>query len=114
MLTAYLLSKQIDPIHFAEKSHDQGMDKYGSWPFNMAHAFECADGKILFAVKRLAHFKELHDHLEKECPCVVSVRGQIQGAPAPYKNGHLVVVIGYDPKRKKLSATIRPSQKDIW
>lgn len=102
MLTAYLLTKKIDPIDFAEKSHDQGMDKYGSWPFNMAHAFERAEGKILFAVKRLAGFKELYDHLVKGVPVVVSVRGQIQGAPRPYKNGHLIVVIGYDTKTKEV------------
>lgn len=102
MLTAYLLSKKIDPLAFAAGAHDTGMDKYGSWPFNMAHAFECAEGKILFAVKRLANFKEIHDHLAKSVPVVVSVRGQIQGAPRPYKNGHLVVVIGYDTKTKEV------------
>lgn len=102
MLTAYLLSKNIDPIDFAERSHDQGMDKYGSWPFNTAHAFERAEGKILFAVKRLHSFKDLHDQLAKGIPVVVSVRGQIHGAPRPYKNGHLIVVIGYDTKTKEV------------
>ncbi|CAN5177114.1 hypothetical protein BH09DEP1_BH09DEP1_6980 [soil metagenome] len=106
MLTAYLLSRQVDPIDFAEKSHDQGMDKYGSWPFNMAHAFErtfeFSEGKILYAVKRLNSFKDLHQQLAKGIPVVVSVRGQIHGAPRPYKNGHLLVVIGYDTKTKEL------------
>ncbi len=96
MLTSYLLSKQIDPIDFAEKSHDQGLDKYGSWPFNMAHAFERSQGKILFAVTRLNSFKNLHDHLCKGIPVVVSVRGHIVGAPRVYHNGHLLVVVGYD------------------
>lgn len=102
MLTAYLLSKQIDPIDFAEKSHDQGMDKYGSWPFNIAHAFERSEGKILYAIKRLNSFKDLHQNLVKGIPVVVSVRGQIHGAPRPYKNGHLLVVIGYDTKTKEV------------
>lgn len=102
MLTAYLLSKQVDPIDFAEKSHDSGMDKYGSWPFNMAHAFERCEGKILYAVKRLNSFKDLHHQLAKGMPVVVSVRGQIQGAPRPYKNGHLLVVIGYDMFTKEV------------
>lgn len=106
MLTAYLLSKHIDPLDFAEKSHDQGMDKYGSWPFNMAHAYEHAyekaEGKILFAVKRLDSFKDLHKQLLKSVPVAVSVRGQIHGAPRPYKNGHLLVVIGYDTKTKEV------------
>ncbi len=102
MLTAYLLSKDIDPIDFAEKSHDRGLDKYGSWPFNMAHAFECAEGKILFSVKRMNTFKELHHQIAKGIPVVVSVRGQLQGAPRPYHNGHLMVVVGYDAKTKEV------------
>lgn len=102
MLTSYLLSKQIDPIDFAEKSHDQGLDKYGSWPFNMAHAFERSQGKILFAVTRLNSFKNLYDHLCKGIPVVVSVRGHINGAPRVYHNGHLLVVVGYDSNTKEV------------
>lgn len=102
MLTAFLLSQKVDPIDFAEKSHDSGMDKYGSWPFNMAHAFERSEGKILYAVKRLNSFKDLHKQLAKGIPVVVSVRGQIAGAPRPYKNGHLLVVIGYDKLTKEV------------
>ena len=96
------MSKQIDPIDFAEKSHDKGLDKYGSWPFNMAHAFELSQGKILFAVTRLHSFKNLHDHLCKGIPVVVSVRGHIHGAPRVYHNGHLLVVIGYDSKTREV------------
>jgi hypothetical protein len=102
MLTAFLLSKKVDPIDFAEKSHDHGMKQYGSWPFNMAHAFERSEGKILYAVKRLHSFKDLHQQLAKGIPVVVSVRGQITGAPRPYKNGHLLVVIGYDTTTKEV------------
>ena len=102
MLTSYLIAEQIDPIDFAEKSHDQGLDKYGSWPFNVAHAFERSHGKILFAVTRLNSFKNLYDHLCKGIPVVVSVRGHITGAPRVYHNGHLLVVIGYDSKTKEV------------
>lgn len=102
MLTAYLLFKQIDPLDFAHSCHDQGMDQYGSWPFNTAHAYERSEGKILYAIKRLHSFKDLHQHLIKNVPVVVSVRGQIEGAPRPYKNGHLLVVIGYDSKTKEV------------
>jgi hypothetical protein len=102
MLTSYLLSREIDPIDFAEKSHDQGLDKYGSWPFNMAHAFEQSQGKVLFAVTRLNSFKNLYDHLCKGIPVVVSVRGHINGAPRVYHNGHLLVVVGYDSKTKEV------------
>lgn len=102
MLTSYLLSKQIDPIDFAEKSYDQGLDKYGSWPFNMAHAFEQSQGKVFFAVTRLHSFKNLYEHLCKGIPVVVSVRGHINGAPRIYHNGHLLVVIGYDSNSKEV------------
>lgn len=100
MLISYLMSKRIDPVKFAEKSHDTGLDKYGSWPFNMAHAFEHSQGKISFAVTRFNSFKNLYAHLSKGIPVVISVRGYIQGAPKVYNNGHLLLVIGYDAKTK--------------
>ncbi len=102
MLTSYLLAQQIDPIDFAEKSHDRGLGNYGSWPFNLAHAFELSGGKILFAVARLNSFKNLHDHLCKGIPVVVSVRGHLHGAPKVYHNGHLLVVVGYDNKTREV------------
>lgn len=102
MLTGYLISEHIDPVDFAEKSHDSGLDKYGSWPFNMAHAFERSQGKIAFAVTRFNSFKNLYEHLCKGIPVVVSVRGHIQGAPRIYHNGHLLVVVGYDSKTKEV------------
>lgn len=102
MLTSFLNKIHIDPVDFAEKSHDSGLDKYGSWPFNMAHAFERSGGKILFAVSRLNSFRNLYAHLSKGIPVVVSVRGPIHGAPKPYANGHLLVVVGYDAKTKEV------------
>lgn len=102
MLTSYLLSRTIDPIEFAEKSLDTGLDKYGSWPFNMAHAFERSEGTVSFAVTRLNSFTNLHDHLCKGIPVVVSVRGQLPGAPRVYQNGHLLIVVGYDSKNKEV------------
>ena len=102
MVMSYLLSEYIDPVQFAEKSHDTGLDKYGSWPFNIAHAFEQSKGKISFVVTRFNSFKNLYDHLCKGIPVVVSVRGNIDGAPKPYLNGHLLVVIGLDCKTKEV------------
>ncbi len=102
MMLSYLMSEPVDPVHFAEGALDTGLDKYGSWPFNMAHAFERAGGKIAFAVTRLSSFKKLYDHLAKGIPVVVSVRGYIQGAPKVYPHGHLLVVIGYDHKTREV------------
>ncbi len=102
MLTSFLLSRPVDPIDFAERSLDTGLDKYGSWPFNMAHAFERSEGKVSFAVARLNSFTNLHDHLCKGIPVVVSVRGYLPGAPRVYQNGHLLIVVGYDSKNKEV------------
>lgn len=102
MLVSYLTKEIIDPLFFAEKSFDSGLDKYGSWPFNMAHAFEQSKGALFFAVARLKSFKYLHNHLKLKIPVVVSVRGSIQNAPKAYENGHLLVVIGYDSKTKEV------------
>lgn len=96
MLTSFLIAKTLNPIDFAERSLDKGLDKYGSWPFNLAHAFECANGRVSFAVMRCNSFKNLHDQLVKGIPVVVSVRGAIEGAPRVYRNGHLLMVIGFD------------------
>ncbi len=96
MLTSYLIGKHVDAIDFAEKSFDAGLDAYGSWPFNMAQAFDCCGGNFLFAVARLNSFHALYQRLQKGIPVVVSVRGYLQGAPKAYEKGHLLMVIGWD------------------
>lgn len=102
MLTSFLLNRPIDPLEFAHKSFDDGLDKYGSWPFNIAHAYECANGEAHFCVARLNSFASLHNHLKKGIPVVVSVRGSIKGAPKVYHNGHLLIVVGYDTRKKEV------------
>lgn len=102
ILTRYLTGCVIDPIDFAEKSFDGGLQAYGSWPFNMAHAFEKCKGKIWFFNTRLNSFAELHRQLSRNIPVVVSVRGSMRGAPKPYPHGHLLVVVGWDAKRRQV------------
>lgn len=102
MLTSYVLNRVVDPLDFARNSFDAGLDKYGSWPFNVAHAYECAQGEAHFCVARLSSFAGLHNHLKKGIPVVVSVRGAIEGAPRVYHNGHLLLVVGYDNKSKEV------------
>lgn len=96
MLMNHLLKRQIDPLHFAEQSYDNGLQKYGSWPFNMAHAFECSQGAWWFAVTRLQSFAHLCKYLKAGIPVAVSVRGPLAGAHGLYAQGHLLVVTGYD------------------
>lgn len=102
MVVSYLLSRFIDPVHFAEKSFDEGLDKYGSWPFNVAHAYEVGNGRVSSAVVRLNSFLNLCNYLKKGIPVVVSVRGVLPGAPRAYHHGHLLVVVGFDSVTKEV------------
>lgn len=100
MLVSYLSPNvNVDPLEFAKKAYDHGLSVYGSWPFNTAHAFEVCP-KRCFRVVRLHSFAGLHKYLKRRMPVVVSVRGYLDGAPREYKNGHLLVVIGWDPKKQ--------------
>ena len=96
MLHDYLTCQTNDPLNFADKSYDNGLRVYGSWPFNMAHAYELGDGRHFFYTARLQSFKSLHDVLKQKIPVPVSVRGAIIGAPKEYNNGHLLLVVGYN------------------
>ncbi len=100
MLVRYLSDQNIDPLNFALNAYDSGLDAYGSWPFNMAHAFERCDGKISFFVARLNSFTDVHRQLMRNIPVVVSVRGFLRGAPKQYNNGHLLVVVGWDAQKR--------------
>lgn len=100
MVVSYLTKKMINPLDFAKGSFDHGLDIYGSWPFNMAHAFEQTGGAVFFATTRFNSFKDIHKLLSKGVPVPVSVRGELPGAPKAYENGHLLVVVGWDAKNK--------------
>lgn len=102
MLMAFLRGTPVSPVDFAKKVYDEGLDTFGSWPFNMAHAFERSEGTVLFATARFNSFSGLHKRLQKDIPVVVSVRGRIRGAPKVYPSGHLLVVVGFDAHSKKV------------
>lgn len=99
MLTRYLSGHAVSPEVFADNVFDEGLEVFGSWPFNIAHSFEQGGGNNCFFIKRLHNFAELHRQLCRGLPVVVSVRGMIHGAPKAYDNGHLLVVVGWDNKR---------------
>jgi hypothetical protein len=96
MALGYINKGVIDPVHFAESAYDNGLQAYGSWPFNVAHAFERSNGKAMFRVCRLNSFIDLHKQLTLQRPVVVSVRGALKGAPQAFPKGHFVLVVGYD------------------
>ena len=102
MLSRFFTKHVTNPVHFAHKCFDNGLDSYGSWPFNMAHIFENVQGKAWFFNTRLNSFKDLHRQLRRGIPALVSVRGTIQKAPRPYPQGHLLMVVGYDRKTQEV------------
>lgn len=102
MLVRFLMKQQIDPLDFADKVFDTGLNAYGSWPFNTAHAFERSEGSMWFLPVRLNSFQDLHHQLNRGYPVVVSVRGRMLRAPKPYPNGHLLVVVGFDARRQEV------------
>ncbi len=102
MLTRFLSGYHINSLDFAYQVFDDGLDAYGSWPFNMAHAFERCNGTTNFFTRRLNSFIELHRQLKRGIPVVVSVRGHLEGAPQNYPHGHLMVVVGWDKKRQQV------------
>ena len=102
MVTGYLDNASYCPIDFANKSYDKGLDAFGSWPFNMAHAFEKSNGKNWFFNTRLNSFTDVHRQLRRGLPVIVSVRGDLKGAPQSFPNGHLLVVVGWDAKERSV------------
>ena len=102
MLVNFLMQESFDPHEVAEGVYDNGLNAYGSWPFNTAYAFDLSKGKIFFQVVRLSSFKQIHELLRKSIPVIVSVRGPLKGSATPYAHGHLLLVVGYDAKNKKV------------
>jgi hypothetical protein len=102
MLIGFFKQTFIDPLSVAQKVYDAGLESYGSWPFNAAHAFEACQGQINFCVTRLFSFEKLHKQLMRNIPVMVSVRGDLKGAMKPFEHGHLLLVTGWDSKHKKV------------
>lgn len=92
----------IDPIDFAELVRDDIFNIYGNWVLNVAAAYDISGGKIPCRVERIPNFNYLYDYLKQNIPVVVSIRGPIKGGAKPYKHGHLMVVIGWDAKNRKV------------
>ena len=102
MMIGSLKGKTIDPLICANLVYDEGLDVFGNWGFNMAHAYEHCGHKVQFYATRLSSFAALHKLLHQKIPVAVSVRGPLKNAPKPYDQGHLLVVIGWDAEKKKV------------
>ncbi len=89
-------------VDFTKKVHDQGdLNVYGNWHLNVAQAFDAMKGEVYFSVQRLNSFYDLHHYLSQQIPVVVSVR-RLPGGATPYAGGHLLMVIGYDSRRRRV------------
>ena len=104
MVVSYLNRQYEAPEVFAEGAYDRGLEAYGSWPFNVAHAFDRCKCRYFFSVTRLNSFAEIYEHVRQRLPLVISVRGAMHTMPEgkTYKDGHLLVVVGWDNDRKEV------------
>ncbi len=102
MVLQHRLHKSIDSLETARGVYDEGLDIFGSWPFNMAYAFEKSNKRYFYYVARLESFTELHAFLKSGYPIGVSVRGPLKGGKTSYKSGHFLVVVGFDAKTKQV------------
>ncbi|MCY7399491.1 MAG: peptidase C39 family protein [Nocardioides sp.] len=84
--------------HTAKMVFDHGYDGTGNWAFNTAYASTLVAGDAY--VTRLHDLREAEDHILAGVPLIVSVafdRFQLTGAPISASNGHLLVVVGFEP-----------------
>ena len=84
--------------HTAKMVFDHGYDGTGNWAFNTAYASTLVAGDAY--VTRLRDLREAEDHILAGVPLIVSVafgRNQLTGAPISASNGHLMVVVGFEP-----------------
>lgn len=102
MALNYLSNNKINPHNTADQVYDNCLDAYGAWQYNVGYASDVLHEKYYVHLKRLKSFQEIINDINKKLPVIVSVRGDIKGAAKNYNNGHLIVVVGYDAKTKKV------------
>ena len=102
MMVQTLQKRFVDPLSVAQHVYDPSLNIFGNWAFNMAHAFELGRDNLFFYAMRPSSFDEIHKKLRKNFPVAVSIRGPIKGGYTPYKNGHLLVVVGWDAHHNKV------------
>ncbi len=95
-VVTYLAGKNFGAVDFAQKVWDKGHNIYGNWIFNVAEASNCLGKGWSIYMERFDSFDKVYNNLKLGIPTVVSVRGSLPGAIHPYKEGHLIAVIGYD------------------
>ncbi|PCI78027.1 hypothetical protein COB21_01665 [Candidatus Aerophobetes bacterium] len=93
----------LNPLQFAENVWDASFDIFGNWVFNVAEAYNQINSPLISCwVERLNGFQNILDSLKEGFPVVISVRGPLPGSAQPYKNGHLLAVIGFENKTREV------------
>ncbi|MGH9263745.1 MAG: peptidase C39 family protein [Acidimicrobiales bacterium] len=76
---------------------DRVYDGHGNWPFNTAYA---ATAGLEARVTRFTSMAEAERWIAAGVPVVISyywTRNSLDGAPIPTSDGHLAVLVGFDP-----------------
>lgn len=92
--------KNINAVNFATNVNNNNI--YGVWCLNVAEASCELSDKWDCYVTRFSTFDQIINLLKQNIPVVVSIQGPISGSTYPYKNGHILVVRGYDSISKKI------------
>jgi hypothetical protein len=77
--------------------YDRIYKGHGNWPFNTAYA---ANHGMEAYVTRFASLSQAEQWIAAGVPVIMSVswaRERLTGAPIPSSNGHLIVLVGFDP-----------------
>lgn len=77
--------------------YDRVYDGHGNWPFNTAYA---ATASVDAYVTRFTSMAEAEPWIAAGVPVVMSYywkRNSLEGAPIPTSDGHLAVLVGFDP-----------------
>jgi hypothetical protein len=100
VLSSLSQGRFFDPLEIAQRAFDPELDLFGVWPLNIAAAY-AALGNPSFDiwVEWLDSIDPILHSLQYGLPVIISVRGDLPGAPFPYKQGHLLVITGIDAER---------------
>lgn len=98
----YLNRTPLDPLLFAHQARDTHWNIYGNWILNCAQVHVELSQSHYCWVEHLTSFDEILSSLQQNIPVVVSIQGPLKGSALPYKDGHLVLIHGYDSVTKEV------------
>lgn len=102
-IVEFYTQRTLNLPRFAQDVFDKSLAMYGSWPFNVAQASLYLPEHACY-VTRMSSIRELLECLAHGYPVVVSIcsRQILPGAPKAYDKGHLITVVGFDLRKKKI------------